>query len=882
MQAYLDYPIHPGPLRVDSVKVMQGANYFSAGPVVVFRLDLGAYDEVFTRSIPGFFERLRTALPSLVEHHCSVGKRGGFFQRVEEGTLLGHVMEHVAIELQHLAGMEVSYGKTRSTLEQGVYNVVFRFFDEVAGVYAGKAAVNLLNALLEHRDFDVAGAVVSLVDIRETRMLGPSTQAIVNEARRRYIPTLRLDAFNLVQLGTGKYLKRIRATLTSDAGTIAVESVHDKLMALRVLRDAGMPMPETLETQTLADAIAFRQRLGAPIVLKPREGNRGRGVSLYLDTEAEIDAAFRWAQQCDTRILVQPHLVGETYRLLVIGGQLAAAARLDPPAVVGDGVRSITQLVEGLNGDPRRALGDKTELTWVELDEVTAHILAVRGLEPGSVLPPGERLVLKSSGNLALGGAATDVTEQVHPLNRFMAERAVKVMGLDIASVEVVCPDITRSILETGGACIEIHAAPDFRPHLMPASGEGRNVARPFVDLLFPDGQPTHMPVFSVTGTAGKTTTVHLLAHCLARVGYTPGLTTTDGLYVAGRCLMEGDMTFPEQVGLVLKDPTLDCAVLETSREGILRRGLGYEHADIGIVLNMHGDHVGADDIKYIEDLAYAKSVVAEQLFPKGCAVLNADQDLVYEMRERVDAHLALFSQDSRSPRIQKHVQQGGLAVVREDGHYLVLRPHERIPVASVEEVPLTRGGWARVNDDNIMATISALYAFGMSVDAIREGLRSFVPGPDTLPGRMNSIPMGGFEVLVDYAHNRIGFEMMRDFLARWEGRKLGVLDAAGDRSDDEIRELGALAAQTYQEVHLYEDPNLRGRTKGTIVALLTEGLLASGFPRERIQVFEDPVSATAAALRKGEHGMMIVVLSERSRAVLKTIRDHLELWTTI
>ncbi len=873
MQAYWDYALLPGPLKVQEIKTMHGANYFSGGPIVVLRLDLGGYDEVFTNAIPGFYERLAAAVPSLAEHQCSEKRPGGFFFRVEKGTLLGHVVEHTAIELQTLAGMDVGYGKTRSTSVQGVYNVVFRFIDEVAGVYAGKAAVNLINALLEARPFDAAAAVQTLVEIREKRLLGPSTQAIVDEAAARQIPWLRLDAYNLVQLGTGRYRKWVRATVTSDTSIIAVETADDKALTAMALQDAGVPVPETLRAVRVEDALEFQRRLGGPVVLKPVQGALGAGATLAVETPQAVREAFALAQEGGAAVLVQPFVPGKAYRLLVIDYRLAAAVQLVPPYVIGDGATPMQALIERLNADPRRGFGDKSLLTRVEVTDEVLRLLALKGYGLESVPPKGEVVVLALTGNPKVGGSALDVTDAVHPLNRFLAERAARAVGLNVAGVDCIAADIGEPILESGGRFLEVNAAPDFRMHLRPTAGKSRPVAGALLDMLFPPGTPARIPLFSVTGTLGKTTAVALLSHCLALAGRTVGTTTTEGLVIAGRCLMKGDMTYPEHVALVLKDPTIDCAVLETAREGILRRGLGYEYADCGIVLNIHDDHVGSDDIKYLEDLAYAKSVVAEQVYPGGCAVLNADHELVMEMAGRVKSRLALFSHAADNPAVKSHAEAGGLAVVLEGERVVILDGPRRVVLAALADIPLAFAGRASINIDALLAATAALYAHGLGQETLLEGLRTFLPDPEHLPGRMNLLKVKDFEVLLDYAHNAASFGSLQAFLRQVPGEKLGVLDAAGDRSDEEIRALGTLAGATYDEIYLYEGYDLRGRPEGEVLRLLREGVLASGFAAARLKTFTDPGEAWRKALMKGKPGRLIVILSPRAEATLQVIR---------
>ncbi|MCP4216397.1 MAG: cyanophycin synthetase [bacterium] len=872
MDKYTAYPIESGPLHVLDVNVMHGANYFSAGKVVVIRLDLKEYDEVFTSDIPGFFEKLKKILPSLHDHYCSEGKPGGFFSRVQNGTLLGHVTEHVTIELQTLAGMDVAYGKTRSTSDQGVYNVVYRFFDEVAGIYAGKAAVNLVNSILLDKTFDADQIIRDLIDIREKRVPGPSTQAIIDEAQQRNIPFMRLDAFNLMQIGTGKYAKRIRATITNETSLIGVETADDKHLSRAMLADAGIPVPQTRLVENPLDILQYSMENKRPIVVKPLKGSLGKGITMCPESNEAVNHAFQWARDECPEVLVQDYVEGHVFRLLVIDYQFRAAVRVEPPQIMGDGNHTIADLINELNSDPNRGVGDKSLLTHMEIDAGTRRILALKHLTLDSILPEGESLRLKVSSSLALGGSSHDVTDILHPYNRFIAERAARVIGLDVAGIDIITDDIGRSLMESGGSVIEINAAPDFRMHLKPTTGEPGDVAKFFLDMLLPPEQPARIPLFSVTGTAGKTTTVHLLDHCLRLAGYHPGFTSTEGLYIDGKCLKKGDMTSPEQVELVLREPTIDSAILETDREGILRRGLGYQYADCGIVLNISPDHVGFDDIKYLEDLAYAKSVVCEQVYQEGYAILNADIEMVLEMRDRVYANLVLFSHTHDNPEVRKHIDGGGTAVVK-DGNYIIIYGASTCDeLLHINDIPLTFQGNATFNYDNILAAAAALITFGIDIEIIREGLKTFVPSPSTLVGRMNLIQFDDFNVLLDYAHNHAGFKGIREYLASSDLYKIGVIDAPGDRSDENIRELGKIAGNTYDEIYVYEGYDQRGRRENEIVNLLRDGILAAGFAADKIQTFNVPLEAWEKALKQGEKGKIIVILSGRSEKTLHII----------
>ncbi len=872
-----DYKVEPGPLKLLDTRVMHGANYFSAGPVAIFRIALGEYDEVFSNELDNFASRLEQTVPSLQQHTCSVGEPGGFLLRVAEGTLLGHITEHVAIELQTLAGMDVAYGKTRLTSDPGVYNVVFRFFDEMAGIYAGRAALNLVNSLLLGRSFDITPVITRLLEIREERLLGPSTQALVDEATSRGIPFLRLDAYNLVQLGTGRYQRRIRAAITSETSSIAVENVDNKRLTNRMLADQGVPVAESFGITTCDEAVNLQSALGVPLVIKPVKGHFGHGITIGAIKPKEIHKAMNWARckpwgKRDDPVLVQPKVEGDTYRFLVVGFKVVSAARLDPAKLVGDGIRTINELTTALNQDPRRGFGDKDLLSCIRPDVITEKILSDRSLAADSVLPKGQEVKLQLSGNLRLGGSAEDVSDQIDPTLEFFVERAARIVNLNVAGIDVITTDISKPLAETGGVIIGVNATPDLRPHLRPLSGLPRNVAKPIIDLLFPIGAESRVPLFSVTGTVGKTTTVSLLAHCLKSAGATPGVTTTEGLTVGGIQLMRGDMTYPEHVALVLRDPTIDSAVLETSREGILRCGLGYEKADVGIVLNMHDDHVGADDIKRLDDLAYAKSVVAEQVFDDGVVVLNAENDLVMEMADRVWAELILFSRRRSNPEIKAHLKKGGKAVVIEGRHLACFEGRSRNDIIHLEDIPLLHQGRALCNLDAVLATVGALWGRSHPVNEIRRGISTFTPTPDHLPGRLNLIRTDKTRVLVDYAHNRAGFDGLGQFLEHFSLRKIGVFDAPGDRSDEEIRDLARAAAEFFDEIMIYEDPDRRGRRSGEILDLLRDALHEAEFPDDAVDTFEEMEEAWRHGLERGDKQCIVVILTERSEAAIQVV----------
>jgi len=721
------YPLISGPLSAENIKVLQGANYYSAGPVVLIRLDLGKYDEVFTNQISGFYEKLVKSLPSLVEHHCSEAKRGGFLLRVEEGTLLGHVIEHIAIELQTLAGMDAGYGKTRSTLKQGVYHIIFRFLDEEAGIYAGKAAVNLVNSLLVDIPFDISIVIENLIDIREKNLLGPSTQAIVDEAERRKIPFLRLDSYNLVQLGTGKYNKRIRATITSDTNLIAVETADNKYLTTLMLKDAGIPVPETKKTTELNEVIAFWKEWNTAIVIKPSESYLGKFLRLNLNDEKSVEEAFHYAMQFNQEVIVQPYIPSRSFRLLVINFKFVAAVELVPPFIRGDGINDIQQLINILNADPARQTGDKSILSKVMIDDITHDIIRLKAYTLSTVLKEGEILFLKNSGNMRLGGSAIDVTDQVHPFIVFLAERSAKVINLNVAGVDILTDDISKAIDNQPGFVLEVNAAPDFRMHMMPQAGLKRNVAADLLNMLFPADTAFRVPVFSITGSYGKTTVVNILNYCLEMEGCHVGLASSEGIFINGKHLIKENATFAEHASLVLKDTTIDCAVFETSCEGILRKGIGYRFADYGVVLNITEEHLEKDDIKYIEDIAYAKSVVAEQVYDDGYVILNADNIHILEMINRAYGTIVLFSEKNDNPAVISHTFRGGTAIYL---HNNIIVYHSRgiiKNIISLDEIPLKCTETGKPLTNSMLAVFAILLVHKVKEENIIHYLKNYL-----------------------------------------------------------------------------------------------------------------------------------------------------------
>lgn len=852
-------------MKVLDIKVMRGPNYWSVRrhKLIQMRLDLQEMEDFPTNKINGFPERLEQLFPSMFSHRCSVGEPGGFFQRVKEGTWMGHVIEHIALEIQTLAGMNCGFGRTRTTGKHGIYNVVFNYMEEKAGVYAAKAAVRIAEALIAGQPYDLADDIQQLREIREDERLGPSTGCIVDEAVARGIPYIRLNKHSLVQLGYGVNQRRIRATIASTTGSIAVDIACDKEETKNLLEAAEIPVPKGRIVYGEEGLQAAIESIKYPIVTKPVDGNHGKGATTNIRNWDDAVRGLEAAKKYSRGVIVEKFITGQDHRVLVINYKFVAAAIRKPAAVTGDGKSTIQQLIDKTNEDPRRGYGHEKTLTQIKVDEFTLDILNKRQLTLESVLPKGEELFLKPTANLSTGGTATDVTDMVHPDNIFMCERIARIIGLDICGIDIMAETLSEPVAETGGAILEVNAAPGFRMHIDPAEGLPRNVAEPVIDMLYPPGSTARIPIIAVTGTNGKTTTTRLMAHMMKTIGHKVGFTTTDGVYIQNQLMMRGDCTGPVSAEFVLKDPTVDFAVLECARGGILRAGLGFHNCDIAIVTNVAEDHLGLQDIDTIEQLARVKGVVPESVLPGGYAILNADNKWTAAMAKDLKCKVAYFSMDENNPLIKKHMKNGGLAAIYENGYVTICKGTWKIRVEKVVNIPLTFGGRAAYNTANVLPTLLAAFVRNVKIEDMRVALQTFIPGPAQTPGRMNIFRFKNFEVMVDYAHNTAGFEAIADMLSKVNASpKVGVIAGVGDRRDEDTTNLGKLAATMFDEIIIRQDRNLRGKTEDEIVSLLTAGIKEVDASK-KVTVIKKETEAIDYAIKHAAHGSFIVICSD-------------------
>jgi cyanophycin synthetase len=836
-------------------------------------LDLEEMEERPSNKIDGFRERLETMFPSMYEHRCSVGTAGGFFERVEEGTWMGHIIEHIALEVQTLAGMDVGFGRTRGYGEKGVYNVVFAYMEESVGRYAAKVSVDICHALIDGKGYDMADDIQKMRELREAERLGPSTGSIVEEAAARGIPWIRLNKYSLCQLGYGANQKRIQATVTSETSSIGVELACDKEDTKFLLEQAEVQTPRGDIIRKEESLEAACKYVGFPLVIKPVDGNHGRGITVNIKNYDDALIAFGSAKESSKSgaIIVEKYITGDDYRLLVINNKLVAAAVRTPAHVIGDGKSSIQQLIDKVNKDPRRGYGHENVLTQITVNDLTESIIKSNGYTLDSILKKDKRLLLKDTANLSTGGTAEDVTDIVHPSNVFMAERISKIIDLDICGIDVMTTDISLPLEETGGAVLEVNAGPGFRMHLAPTSGLPRNVAAHVIDKLFPHGANGKIPIIAITGTNGKTTTTRLIAHLAKMKGLKVGYTTSDGVYIQNRLLMKGDCTGPASAEFVLKDPTVDFAVLECARGGLLRAGLGFHKCDIGIVTNVAADHLGLKGIHTIEQLAKVKGVIPETVLPDGYAILNADDDLVYEMRRTVNCNVALFSMDEENPRIKAMQKLGGISAIYENGFITICRGEWKLRIIKAVNVPLTYGGRATFMIQNVLPAVITAYVRGFTIDEIKIGLETFIPSPAQTPGRLNLFQFKDFQVLLDYAHNPAGMRALHKFIEKIDATvKVGIIAGVGDRREEDTNEIGSIAAEMFDEIIIRQDKNLRGKTEDELIGMLDAGIKKKD-PNKKTTIIPNEKEAATFAIKNAKKGSLIVICSD-------VIPDALEL----
>jgi cyanophycin synthetase len=831
------------------VQALRGPNIWANFPVIEAWVDLGELKDSPSNEIPGFNERLMNWLPTMIEHRCSIGERGGFFERLRMGTYPAHILEHITLELQSLAGTPVGFGKARETSEEGVYRVVFRYVEEAVGRDCLNVARELFLAAVHDRPFDLVGEIARLRNLAQEQCLGPSTGAIVAAAQARGIPIRRMNEYSLVQFGYGRKQRRIQAAETDRTSAIAEGLAQDKELTRKLLRSVGVPAPEGRSVSGAEDAWAAACEIGVPVVVKPQDGNQGRGVATNLSTQEQVTKAYEAARAESRYVLVEKFAPGHDYRVLVIGGKVVAAARREPAHVVGDGQHTVRQLMDLVNADPRRGEHHATVLSKLKLDDISLAVLSDQGFTPDSVPPAGTTVLIRRNANLSTGGTAIDVTEYVHPEVAARAVEAAQVIGLDIAGVDVVAQDISRPLDEQHGVIVEVNAAPGLRMHLEPSAGVSRPVGEAIVEMMFPEGDDARIPIVAVTGVNGKTTTTRFIAHILKGVHRTVGMTCTDGIFVGERRIDTGDCSGPKSAAAVLMNPNVDAAVFETARGGVLREGLAFDRCDVAVVTNIgDGDHLGINDIHTTEDLAKVKRCIVDVVSPQGYAVLNAADPLVVEMAPHCPGGVLFFALDGNHPVIERHRNVGGRAAFVRDGQIVLAEGPREETLMPVADVPLTLGGMIGFHVENTLSSAAAAWCLGVPLGAIRERAATIAADVGKVPARFNILEIEGAKVIVDYGHNVHALTAVIGVIDKFpHARRTAVYTTAGDRRDCDMVAQGEILGAAFDRVILYEDHYLRGRPKGEIISLIRQGVEKGGRAKELFELFSAPDAAEFA-----------------------------------
>lgn len=837
-------------------------------------VDIGKYEAGPTKDIPEFNKKLLGFFPEMAGHTCGVGYAGGFGERLIEGTYMGHVAEHLIIALQNRFGYAVKYGKTRQIGNSSKYYIIYEYINEAFATECGVKAIEIAEALAEGTPIDIPDILRELRKISLDTDMGPSTKAIFQAAKRKGIPVSRVGDGSILRLGYGKYTRVVQSSLTDGSSCIAVDIASDKQMTKKLLLDNNIPVPYGVVTRTEEEALQAASKVGYPLVVKPIDSNQGKGVTVNICSEDKIHAAFEEARKYSKKVIVERYVGGKDYRVLVVGGRVCAVAERRPPKVTGDGVKTVSQLVEYENTNPLRGEDHEKPLTYIKLDEISLNYLKAQGISPDTVLKAGQTVELRQNGNLSTGGTAKNCTRDIHPRNAQYAVAAAKVMGLDIAGIDFSTPDISIPIDSNRGAIIEVNAAPGLRMHLHPSEGEPINVADAILDMMYPDNRPSSIPIVAVTGTNGKTTTTRLIRHTLAIMGYNVGMTSTSGIYIGNECIQKGDTTGPASAEMILANREVDIAVLETARGGIVRRGLGYDLADVGVLINISDDHLGIDGINTLEDLAKTKALVVEAVKHDGYAVLNADDGMTPYIMERLRSSSIMFSRSLSNPIFKKHCRNPrSIAVYVRDGYVWIQRDTKKIPLVSLEDIPITFGGIVDCNIENSLAAISALIGLNVPLDIIRKGMSTFHPDTQLNPGRFNIFDMGTFKVMIDYSHNIAGYSAVIKFMQKVKAKRLvGIIGMPGDRQDSNFKEVGELCAASFHKIYIKEDIDLRGRRRGEVAEIFEKSIISGGAKRENVEVIYSETEALEKAMLDAQPGDLIALFYEEFDPAIQVI----------
>ncbi|WP_186428726.1 cyanophycin synthetase [Clostridium sp. BSD9I1] len=861
-------------MKVIEIAWYEGRNIYSHRPCIKLDLDLEGYSDVPSNKIENFNSGLLQILPELREHRCGIDEEGGFVKRLNEGTYLAHICEHMILAIQNKLGIEAKYGKARE-VNGDHYYIIYEYKYKKTGIDTGKLAVSLINSLIKNEDINMDKDINKLKNTLISEELGPSTLAILEEAKKRGIPAIRLNEGSVFQLGYGSTSKLIEATVSNNTGCIPVDIACDKLLTKNILQRQCIPVADGEEVKSPIQMLMLADRIGFPVVLKPRFGNQGKGVLVNLRNEQELIKAYKTIIKEYKEIIIEKYVVGKDYRVCVVDGKVVAVSERIPPYVTGDGKSTIEQLIEKLNKDPRRGEGHEKPLTKIKINDELINYISKNSYYLESIPEEGEKISLRENANLSTGGVAVDYTDSICDENIDICVRAAKAVGLDICGIDVCCTDISKPI---DGVIIEINAAPGIRMHEIPYEGQQRNVSGAIIDMLFKNVE-NQIPVVSVTGTNGKTTTTRLISYVLSLVGHRTGMTTTGGIYVNNKCISKGDTTGYNSAMTVLLNKDVDAAVLETARGGIIRKGLAYDLADVGVITNIASDHLGLDGINSIEELAFVKSLVGEAVKDDGYVVLNADDKMSMSIRSRIKSNIILFSKDKHNEDVLQHIKNGGKSIYIEN-NYICLENNEGMtPIIKVKDIKITVDGKLEYNIENAMAACAALIGLNIDLKLIRKGMKNFYPDEEHNPGRFNMYRINDITVILDYGHNIEGYKAVLEGAKKLRCKRLiGIIGVPGDRKDENILSLGKISGENFDYIYIKEDEDRRGRKVGEVAELLERGVRQTNFNTKNVNVVLNEKDALLEAIKNSRKGDLIIVFFEKYEPLLDIVKNEINM----
>jgi cyanophycin synthetase len=838
------------------------------------RIKLDNLVDVQTNSITGFNEKILYLFPGLLEHKCSLGYKGGFVKRLEEGTYLAHVIEHLCLELEYMLGYDMKYGKARN-VEEDIYDVIFACPNPSIGKVCANFIVDLVYDLINPQDFDFKTSLENLKKTCSKLQFGPSTAAIVKEAKTRGIPVNEIDDSGIIRLGYGKYQKYLSSTIVENTSCIAVDMACDKSLTKFLLSEEGIPIPSGNSCLTEDDAVKLGNQLGYPLVMKPKHGNHGKYVFIGIEDEQSLREVFRKIISFDKQVIIEKLISGKDYRFLIVDGKLVAAAERIKAHVIGDGINTVEKLIEITNEDELRGENHEKPLTKIIIDDDTLRLLKQQEVQLSSVPLKNQKIWLKGTANLSTGGIAIDCTDSVHPQNIEFAVKAANCLGLHIAGVDIVVPDISKPMNDGFGAIVEVNAAPGLRMHISPSEGKSRDVASPILDMLYPKGHCHSVPIISITGTNGKTTTTRMISHILHNYGLLVGQTTTSGIFIGNQCIEHGDTTGPKSAKKVLNNRKIDVAVLETARGGIIREGLAYEKADVAVFTNLSEDHIGLDGVNTASELFHIKSLVIEAVKDTGKCILNADDPWVKKAIKVAKGEVILFSLFSENKIIMEHVKNGGCAIYTQGDTILIKYKHLAKEVMKIRDIPATLNETLKNNIYNSLAAIGACYAIRIPIGAIVSGLKTFQSDPICNPGRFNIFEMSGYKIILDYGHNYHGYKSTIESLkAMKQNRIIGIIGVPGDRRQEDITNIGFISGKSFDKIFVKEDKYKRGREPLEVANMLYSGALEGGINANQIEIIPDEEEALISAIEDAQEGDCILMFYEEFDNAVKIINE--------